>query len=152
MSLIKFTWNRLKTSIAGAKLSHLVLKDRIWDHGSMVEQVRMVFLQMEKALERGNVDLVRKYMTVVGFQKLKKKTAVSSYAWKERSKELVEIDIISVRPARNQKPDRFTALLIEREREYDSYEQTSLRQKELLSKQWQFVRQGNWWLLNEIEL
>ena len=27
----------MKTSIAGAKLSHLVLKDRIWDHGSMVE-------------------------------------------------------------------------------------------------------------------
>ena len=150
MSLIKFTWNRLKTSIAGAKLSHLVLKDRIWDHGSMVEQVRMVFLQMEKALERGNVDLVRKYMTVVGFQKLKK-VVVSSHVRRERSKELVEIDIISVRLARNQKPDRFTALLIEREREYDSYEQASLRQKELLSKQWQFVRQGNWWLLNEIE-
>ena len=141
----------MKTSIAGAKLSHLVLKDRIWDHGSMVEQVRMVFLQMEKALERGNVDLVRKYMTVVGFQKLKK-VVVSSHVRRERSKELVEIDIISVRPARNQKPDRFTALLIEREREYDSYEQKSLRQKELLSKQWQFVRQGNWWLLNEIEL
>jgi hypothetical protein len=40
---MKLSWYGLKISIAGAKLSHLVQKDKIWDHGSMTEQVKTTF-------------------------------------------------------------------------------------------------------------
>jgi hypothetical protein len=30
---VKLSWKSLKVSIAGAKLSHLVQEEQIWDHG-----------------------------------------------------------------------------------------------------------------------
>ena len=40
-------------SITGAKLSHLVQKDKIWDHGSMAEQTKIIFYIVQKALING---------------------------------------------------------------------------------------------------
>ena len=40
---MKLSWYGLRISIADAKLSHLVQKNKIWDHGIMIEQMKMIF-------------------------------------------------------------------------------------------------------------
>ena len=57
---MKISWNSLKISIAGAKLSHLVQKDKAWDHGSMVEQVRTVAVFLKKSFYRNDPDIIKK--------------------------------------------------------------------------------------------
>ena len=57
---MKFSLIGIKISIAGAKLSHLALKDKIWDYGSMVEQVKTVFMQIEKAKKKD-----RRYLPIL---------------------------------------------------------------------------------------
>ena len=64
-------WYSIKISIAGAKLSHLVQKDQIWDHGSMIEQVRSVFYQLQKATAMADTEIVRKYVTIPGYESIK---------------------------------------------------------------------------------
>ena len=68
---MKFSWTDFKISIAGAKLSHLVQKDRIWDHGSMAEQTRIIFYLVQKAKASGNMELLKKQCTISCFEKLK---------------------------------------------------------------------------------
>jgi predicted lipid-binding transport protein (Tim44 family) len=69
---MKLSWNSLKISIAGAKLSHLVQKDKIWDHGSMAEQARIVFYLVQKTMINGNMDSLKKYLTASCFENLEK--------------------------------------------------------------------------------
>ena len=68
---MKISWTSLKVSIAGAKLSHLVQEDKIWDHGSMTEQARIAFHVVVKATNSANSDLLKKYCTVSCLQKFK---------------------------------------------------------------------------------
>src|SRR5438874_2949416 len=69
---MKISWTSLKVSIAGAKLSHLVQKDEIWDHGSMIEQLKTVFYKLKKAKNTGHIEDLKKYLTTTCYEKLKK--------------------------------------------------------------------------------
>ena len=63
-TLMKFSWTSLKIYIAGAKLSHLVQKDRIWDHRGMAEQARIIFYLVQKAKDTRNIESLRKQDTI----------------------------------------------------------------------------------------
>src|SRR6266536_5297959 len=109
---MKLSWNSLKISIAGAKLSHLVQKDKIWDYGSMTEQVKNVFYQLEKAKNKKDAEVVKKYSTKNGFEKLKWDIeALKKSGSFFKNSVLTEISIIHVRPGKKEKPDRFKALI-----------------------------------------
>ena len=146
-------WENLKISIAGAKLSHLVQKDKIWDHGSMVEQVRTVFLQLQKALLHDTDNILRKYMTVSGYRKLKDKIDQDRRkTGRLLTTDLLAVAIVCVYPGSKEKPARFKALLKERTRITDVLlsESPSPDQRDRMAL-WVFVRQGDWWLLDEIK-
>jgi hypothetical protein len=140
---MKLSWTSLKISIAGAKLSHLVQKDKIWDHGSMAEQARIIFYLVYKAKATENVESLRKQCTFSCFEKLKNEMERD-----ERKKSLIvspvikEIAIVDVQPGKNNKPDMFCAL-IKGESKDDPLEK--------FRSECVFVRQGEWWLLNEIK-
>src|SRR6186713_2586389 len=67
---MKLSWTSLKISIAGAKLSHLVQKDKIWDHGSMAEQARIIFYLVQKARASENLFSLKKYCSISCYEKL----------------------------------------------------------------------------------
>src|SRR5687767_118065 len=104
-SLMKISWTSLKISIAGAKLSHLVQKDRIWDHGSMAEQARIIFHLVQKARNSGSIDSLKKHCTISCFEKLK-----AGMNEEEKQKEVFvknpiikELAVIDVHPGKNNK-------------------------------------------------
>lgn len=144
---MKFSWKSFKISISGAKLSHLVQKDKIWDHGTMVELVRIIFWQVQKVKREGETEMLKKFMTEPGYQAFVSESGLS--AMNNMKASIKEVAIIDVSPGKNKKPDRFTALLncsemvpVTGTNEYD-------RQHEF-SEKWCFVRQGDWWLLDNI--
>jgi len=151
---MKISWTSLKVSIAGAKLSHLVQKDKIWDHGSMTEQVKNIFYQVEKAKSRRDAEVVKKYLTATGFEKLK--TDVQD-AEKLRSifknAMITEISIIQVRPGKKEMPDGFRALVKGKRKTSEDFIpiETSNYGIENFSEEWFFIRQGEWWLLDGIK-
>jgi hypothetical protein len=140
---MKLSWTSIKISIAGAKLSHLVQKDKIWDHGSMAEQARIIFYLVYKAKANGNVESLRKQCTVSCFEKLK----IGMHDRIDQENSLMvtpiikEIAIIDVQAGKNNKPDMFCAM-IKGESKDDASEK--------FKAECVFVRQGEWWLLNEI--
>src|SRR5687767_3437368 len=107
------SWKTIKISITGARLSHLVQKDRIWDHGSMVEQARIIFYLVQKAKGNGNIESLKKQCTISCFEKLK--IEIEERDKQERSlpinSEIKEIALVDVQPGKHNKPDRFTALI-----------------------------------------
>jgi hypothetical protein len=141
---MKLSWTSLKISIAGAKLSHLVQKDKIWDHGSMAEQARIIFYLVQKAKANENIESLRKQCSAYCFKKLKteigkKDSTVGSLI---ANPVIKEIAIIEVQPGKNDKPDMFCALI------RGSSKEVPL---EKFVAHWCFVRQGDWWLLDEIK-
>jgi predicted lipid-binding transport protein (Tim44 family) len=146
---MKISWTSLKVSIAGAKLSHLVQEDKIWDHGSMTEQARIAFHVVIKATNSANSDLLKKYCTVSCLQKFK--AAMNDKKRKQdflkASPVIKELAVISVHKGKHNRPDMFTAL-IKGEAKNDSI---TGYYKKRFSIQWSFVRQGDWWILNAME-
>jgi predicted lipid-binding transport protein (Tim44 family) len=143
---MKLSWTSLKISIAGAKLSHLVQKDKIWDHGSMAEQARIIFYLVQKAKSNGSIESLRKQCTISCFEKLK--TEMKD----ERSKKTLlkkpiikELAVIDAQPGKNNKPDMFSALI----KGVTNNDSTDNDHENEFSAKWSFVRQGDWWLLNE---
>ena len=149
---MKISWTSFRVSIAGAKLSHLVEKDRIWDHGSMVEQVKNIFYAIERAKTKNETEGIRKCVTAYGFEKLRAQIELM----KERktlskSAVLTGVSIVQVMPATKQKPDSFKALIKGKRKtekdlvpaEIDNYGIESF------SEEWLFVRQGDWWVLDD---
>jgi hypothetical protein len=149
---MKLSWNNLKISIAGAKLSHLVQRDRIWDHGSMVEQVKIVFQQLHKSVRQPNADLIRKYMTLEGYNKAREQILKLQNEIKNEQifYQVAEVDIIKVAAGSNSKPDCFEALVKEIRKRQDWPANMQKEIKKELQEIWVFIRQGDWWLLNEI--
>ena len=139
---MKFSWTSLKISIAGAKLSHLVQKDKIWDHGSMAEQARIIFYLVHKAKANGNIELLRKQCSISMFEKLKYEMGREDD--KRRSvivnPVIKEIAITEVQPGKNNRPDMFCALIKGVSKDEDEFK-----------AQCSFVRQGEWWMLDEIK-
>ena len=140
---MKLSWTSIKISIAGAKLSHLVQKDKIWDHGSMAEQARIIFYLVYKAKATENIESLRKQCTFSCFEKLKNEMEES-----DQKKILIispvikEIAIIDVQPGKNNRSDMFCAL-IKGESKDDAQEK--------FKAACVFVRQGEWWVLDEIK-
>ena len=140
---MKITWNSLRISIAGARLSHLVQKDKIWDHGSMTEQVKSVFYRVEKAKNKRDAETVRKYASAKAFEQMEQ-LIMRGHDIRNNFKNsvLTEVSIIKVSTRKNEKPDRFVAL-IKGKRKSDKNPGI-----DNFSERWFFVRQGDWWLLD----
>lgn len=141
---MKISWTSLKISIAGARLSHLVQKDKIWDHGSMAEQARIIFYLVLKAKASGNLESLKRQCTISCFEKIKieqfpKSSLLISHVIKE-------IAIIDVQPGKNKKPDMFTAII------NGIANDTVDNDTKAFSAKCPFVRQGEWWLLDNIAL
>lgn len=148
---MKLSWTSLKISIAGAKLSHLVQKDKIWDHGSMAEQARIIFYLVQKAKHNGNIESLKKQCTYSCFEKLKGQMEDKGRHHEVLQKEnpvITKLAVIEVNPAKNDKPDMFIAL-ISGYSKAGRYENDVQRNK--FSEQWCFVRQGEWWMLDKIK-
>jgi predicted lipid-binding transport protein (Tim44 family) len=144
----------IKISIAGARLSHLVRKDPVWDHGSMVEQVKATFVQVQKAHRCGTAERARKYLTTTGYKNLVREIGAPGYEQPGQKTDLLEVDIIGVYPGKHGKPDGFRALLKERTRDSGAIEGNHHKRKAHsarydMKEQWLFVRQGDWWVLEE---
>lgn len=144
---MKLSWTSIRISIAGAKLSHLVQKDKIWDHGSMTEQVRIIFNLVQKTKNNGNIESLKKYMTGSCFEKLEKNIAGSLPG---ENPVITELAIISVRPGKNNRSDMFTALIKGNHIQADNARYNTAEPSKKFSFKWSFVRQGEWWLLNTI--
>ena len=148
---MQLSWTGLKISIAGAKLSHLVQKDSIWDHGSMIEQVRTVFIYLKKAYLRGDPSIVKKcttseaYKTISDYIKLKKGGAFINT-------DLKSIEIIAVCPAKNGHRDKFKALIkFKNAMEVAEQLSSSYKSSAPSNQEWFFECEGNWWLLDKIK-
>ena len=142
---MKLSWTSLKISIAGAKLSHLVQKDKIWDHGSMAEQARIIFYLVQKAKAIGNIESLKKQCTISCFENLK-----AEMDWKKNNSSLLknpiikELAVIEVSPGKNNKPDMFAAKI----KGITKNEPGGIEE---FSAVWFFVRQGEWWLLDKMK-
>jgi hypothetical protein len=137
-------WISLKISIAGAKLSHLVQKDRIWDHGSMTEQARILFYLVQKAKTYENAELLKKQCSVTCFEKLKmdiEQTRSRKSLW-IADPIVKEVAITGVLPGKKNKPDMFCAMIRGISKEDPP---------EKFKTHCSFVRQGEWWVLHEIQ-
>jgi len=151
---MKLSWNSLRVSVAGARLSHLVQKDKIWDHGTMVEQVKNIFYKMEKARQNGTPEAVKKYLGEKAYEQLTQviKNTMNRSVFKNAT--VTEVSVIEVKQKNNKGPDRFTAS-IKGKRKTDEYAEgiVDLDQQKIqnFSERWLFVRQGDWWMLAEMK-
>jgi len=146
---MKLSWTSLKISIAGAKLSHLVQKDKIWDHGSMAEQARIIFYLVHKAKASGNLEPLKKNCSISCFEKIRAELNKVVKHDEIVQKKLVvkELVIVKVQPGKKNRPDMFTALI----RGVTKDEVTDDDHVNDFFAQWSFVRQGDWWLLDEMK-
>jgi hypothetical protein len=151
---VKLSWTSLRVSIAGAKLSHLVQKDKIWDHGSMTEQVKSIFYQLEKAKNRKDPEAIKKYLTINGFEKLRTSIEAPAETSPFRNSVLTEISIIHVRQGKAEKPDSFKALVKGKRKLEESLIPVEISNYgiENFSEEWIFTRQGEWWLLDNMKI
>jgi len=151
---MKLSWNSLKISIAGARLSHLVQKDKIWDHGSMTEQVKNVFYAVEKAKSKKNPAVAKKYTTAKAFQQLHQAIMKMENTDVQKNTVLTQVAILGLNVATIKNPDRFTALIKGKRKvgERQNAQLETVTHKnfgvENFCEQWFFIRQGEWWLLD----
>ncbi|TMI79427.1 MAG: hypothetical protein E6H10_15355 [Bacteroidetes bacterium] len=151
---MKLSWHSLRVSVAGARLSHLVQEDKIWDHGTMVEQVKNVFYKIEKAKQNGTLEAVKKYLGDKAYEQVMRvmKNTRSSSVFKNAN--VTEVSVNEVKQKNNKGPDRFTAS-IKGKRKTDEYaESISARGQQGIqnfSERWLFVRDGDWWMLAEMK-
>lgn len=142
---MKISWTSLKISIAGAKLSHLVQKDKIWDYGSMTEQARIIFSLAQKTIDSGDFELLKKQSTIFWYKNFKTATS-NPTKYLLNNPVINEIVIVEVRPATRGKPDSFAAMV-----NGITKELIANNVKEFSAK-CSFVRQGRWWLLDGLRL
>lgn len=148
---MKFSLDSIKISIAGAKLSHLVQKDKIWDHGSMTEQARLIFYLVHKSKSSGNMESLKKCVTTTFFEKLvNEMNQAQDIFWQSNDPVITELAVIEVSPRKINKPDMFTAVI----KGYSKTKEVSPDNTHApckFSLQWCFVRQGDWWMLDRIK-
>jgi hypothetical protein len=152
---MKLSWTSLKISIAGAKLSHLVQQDRIWDHGSMTEQVKNIFYQVERAKHKRDAEAIKKYLTTQCFEKLK--IEIESAQTPDsliKNSVLTEISIVRVSPGKKERPDSFRALIRGKRKIAEDIIPIGIGNFgiENFSVEWDFTRQGEWWLLDGMRM
>src|SRR5688572_8275021 len=147
---MKFSLDSIKISIAGARLSHLVQKDKIWDHGSMTEQARIIFYLVHKSKSNGNIESLKKCVTSSYFERLvKEMSKAQNIFWQSEDPVITELAVIEVSPSKINKPDMFIASI----KGHWKTQQVSPGNANAPGKfalQWCFVRQGEWWMLDGI--
>lgn len=148
---MKISWTSLKISIAGARLSHLVQKDKIWDHGSMAEHARIIFYLLFKSIAGGNMESLKRQCSFSCFEKI----VAGIASGKIRRTTIItpiikELAIVDVQPGKNNKPDMFCSLIKYHVKETINGIETIDQSKEFVAK-WSFIRQGDWWMLDEIK-
>jgi hypothetical protein len=145
---MQFSLTGWKISFAAAKLSHLVVNDAAWDHGSMVEQVKTIFQQIQRAALRGEYEILKRCTTASGYTIIKDKVMLLNRIG--QSMELVAVDIVKVNPGKNRRPDRFCANLKLRK----TFGQRKLIKNGAVQYDsiqfWSLIREGDWWMLEEI--
>ena len=148
---MKFSLESIKISIAGAKLSHLVQKDKVWDHGSMTEQARIIFYLVQKSKNSGNMESLKKCVTSSCFERLEKEMYKERNAfWKNESPVITELAVIEVSPGKVNRPDMFTAIIKGYSKKNEEMPDKSDDENKF-SMHWSFVRQGEWWMLDKIK-
>jgi len=150
---MKLSWNHLKISIAGAKLTHLAQKDRMWDHGSMIEQVRTAFVYLKKGFLKNDPSIVKKCITSGGYKKISGDIELGK-SNNITNADLVSVEIITVIPSKHNQPDKFKALIkLKKTKEEENLTEpvSFYKANLLLEQEWLFVHEGNWWLLDEIK-
>ena len=118
----------------------------------MAEQARIVFYLVQKSLINGHVDMIEKYMTTSCFEKLQSEVnqaGGNNRVFGIRDPVIKELAVIEVLPAKNNKPDRFTAIINGNTK--DEKQAGNSERVNEFSSQWSFVRQGDWWLLDGIK-
>jgi len=157
---MRISWTSLKISFAGAKLTHLVQKDKIWDHGSMIEQVKTIFFKLKRIKSNGNVEDLKKYLTERCYGKIEEELdelEKNGKTWVIKNLLIKEVSVMEVSIAKNQKPDCFTAMIKVIGIEFiadkkNVAEMINYSDKiRNFSEQWSFVRQGEWWMLNDMK-
>ena len=146
---MKISWTSFKISIAGARLSHLVQKDKIWDHGSMAEQTRIIFFLVQKAKSNGDIESLKKICTISCFEKMQ--TGMNEEGRHQealiKNPIIKEIAVTEVHPGKNNKPDMFTALIKGVSKDTTKHNDYGSE----FSATYSFSRQGDWWLLDSIK-
>lgn len=151
---MRISWKNLKISIAGARLSHLVRKDKVWDPGNMTEQARIIFSLVQKANLSGNIDSLKKYLTEECFRTLENEHEIVHRKGKTSTPTnwtITEIAILEVHPGHGKRPDAFVA-----------YIKIHLEDAELKvplhgladysnTLHWTFQNQNGWWMLKEMK-
>lgn len=125
----------------------------------MIEHIKTVFFQLQKAKMTGDADGIKKYMTAAGYEKFKKQIKALPVTGKKEIKnyKIKEVAVIDVMPATNKHADLFTALL----KGYGTTDIADLNNSlpavhhdditHEFTEQWIFVRQGDWWMLDEMK-
>ena len=146
-------WKTINISITGARLSHLVQKDKVWDHGSMVEQARIIFYLVQKAKANGNIASLKKQCSVGCFEKLKSEieNADSQKSSLPRNLFIIELAFALESHLIHNRPDKFTALIKGYNRKTGDEKDENADRSDKLYVEWSFVRQGDWWMLDEIK-
>jgi predicted lipid-binding transport protein (Tim44 family) len=157
---MKLSWTSFKISVAGARLSHLVQKDKIWDHGTMVEQVRNIFYKIEKAKASGHIEELKRFITPRCYERLKKEfddLGRKGKKWIVKNAMIKEIAVIEVAKGNERRPDCFTALIKAMGIQFIADTKATNEMVDYsnhvrnFSEQWSFIRQGDWWALNEMK-
>ena len=143
---MKLSWHSLRVSVAGARLSHLVQKDKVWDHGTMVEQVKNLFYKIEKAKTRNDPHFIRTNLTPKAYLELDLIIQTQTEKPVFKNAALTEVSVIEVKEGKNNHPDRFTALIKGKRKVGDGG--SGLVN---FSERWRFAREGDWWLLDDIK-
>ncbi len=111
----------------------------------MAEQARIIFYLVYKAKATGNIESLKKQCTISCFEKIKNEMNDGNgthFFFKHPI--IKELAVIDVEPGKYNKPDMFTALI------------KGITRNELVnddenkfSAKCFFVRQGDWWLLDD---
>ena len=140
--------------MAGAKLSHLVQKDKAWDPGSMTEQVRIIFTRVQKANNTGNLDSLKRYLTESCYHVLSNELdhlKKNNRTWQATDWTINEISILEVRPGKGKKADAFVAYI--KAALQDNLTKSPIH--ELIGNSctlhWTFENQNGWWVLKEMK-
>jgi len=112
---------------------------------------------VEKAKNKKDAEPVKKYVTAKSYEQLSQ--LVEKFSDRKpvlRNAVLSEVSIIKVNARNSKKPDRFTALIRgKRKAEENKIIQLFNTEQnfgiENFTEQWTFIRQGGWWLLDEMK-
>ncbi|QNA43304.1 hypothetical protein H4075_14600 [Lacibacter sediminis] len=118
----------------------------------MIENSRILFYLVQKAMNTGKIESLKKHVTLSCYQELEKEMDSIKKKGLLNSNEnpvITELAVISVCERKNNKPDMFKASI----KGYLRKEGSTVldNNQHRFSFNCSFVRQGDWWLLHEMK-